>query len=352
MTSFEKYINECAQHLRAVRSQNLQGNKLEQAIQLNVPFELTNTEHPKQGILLTHGFLGSPHIMQSLAEDFAKQGFLARAILLPGHGSDFKELDRYTWKDWLNTLRFGYETLNQDCEEIYLCGFSIGATLSLLLALELLKQPKSKLKKLILLAPCFGIDTIASTFPFLVKSKLAKILPHLFCTQAEKEHLASYKQFSMQSVVQIVKTLKDLHQQLAQQTEKLPIPIYISASTEDATVKFKPILNFANTYLNQQSHIRIYTNKNKTLNINIPNTIIDSKKLDKKIKAFSHVALPVTPNDTYFGINGSYYGQLPKNTIFGEPTISQGQRNMKRLTYNPDYQKFQQELFHWLNTST
>lgn len=347
MTGFTQYIEEITQNIRAARSRDYQGAKLEQVTRMSAPFELKITPNPKKGILLTHGFLSSPYIMKSLGEDFAKADFLVRAILLPGHGTYYQDLDNYTWQDWMSAVRFGYDSLTQDCEEIYLCGFSIGATLSLMIALDEINNANSKLKKIILLAPCFGISPFAQSFPLLIKTKLNKFLPQLFCTQAEPEHLGSYKQFSLYSVSQIVLLLKSLNKKLsAYQEHKFPLPTYVAASGEDATVKFAPILNFVNTYLNQNSYFRIYSNKNIALPKTVPSILISAKSFNKNIVAISHVAIPVSPQDAYFGINGSYYGQLPTNTCFGEPHLTRG---IKRLTYNPDYQNLQQQIFTWIN---
>jgi esterase/lipase len=345
--TFALYIEDCAKQIRKLRSLEYQGNKLEQVIKMSLPFELKTTPYPKKGILLSHGFLASPYIMRSLAEDFAQAGFLVRAILLPGHGTNFKELDHYTWQDWLATVRFGYESLSNDCEEIYLCGFSAGATLSLILALELLANNRaSALKKLILIAPCFKLSGITKSFPWLIKNKLTKFLPQLFCTQAEKEHLASYTKFSIKSVGQIIEMLQFLKQQLTPyQKNKFPLPTYVIASHEDATVKFTATMDFVNTYLTKNSYFWIYSTKVITNPIAVPSSLIKAQNLKEHIKAISHVAIPVAPTDLYFGINGGYYGKITTKVNWGEPRFMQ---RLKRLTYNPDYTHLQTHIFSWL----
>ena len=349
---FESYIEKCAAHVRAVRSSYYSGAKLETVIKMSLPFELRPSHPTKKGMLLSHGFLTSPYIMRSMAEDFVKQGFLVRAVLLPGHGTHESELNHCTWEDWLASLRFGYQSLAAECEEVYLCGFSIGATLSLLLSLELVAADASvckQLKKIILLAPCFGISPFAATLPWLEKLKLSKFLPELFCTQAEKEHLGSYTQFSSKSVAQIVLMLRSFHKKLQQFSEHYALPpCYVCASYDDATVKFKPILNFAERYLDRNSCLRIYANKALVLPKNLQARLIVPTKLQNNIVSISHVAVPVAPNDAYFGSNGSYYGALAEQTRFGEPTLWQ-HKNMKRLTFNPDYSELCHDLFNWLS---
>jgi esterase/lipase len=344
--SFAQYTKDCEQYVRSIRSLYYQGAKLEQVINMSLPFELKPAhEAPyKKGMLMAHGFLSSPYLMRSLAQDFAKANFLVRAVLLPGHGTQYQDLDNYTWEDWLATIKLGYDSLAKDCEEIYLCGFSIGATLSLLFALSAFKQQNCKIKKLILLGPCLGVKPIAKTFPFLVKKNLTRFLPKLFCTQAEAEHLGSYTQFSIKSVAQVTELLSLLKKELKPyQKQQIPLPLFISASHEDGTVKFKPISQLVKTHLQKQDYFYVYSNHPLKLPKNTPNTTINMHK--GNILAMSHVAIPVAPTDPYFGKDGSYYGQLPENTKFGEPHLT---HSIKRLTYNPDYNNLKEKILAWL----
>lgn len=353
--NFAEYIADATLKVRHARSLYYQGDKLEQVIRMSSPFELlpkTDAEGAhakyKKGILLTHGFLNTPYFMKSLADDFAKQGYLVRVILLPGHGTDYRDLDSVTWQDWLATVRFGYETLVADCDEVYLAGFSIGATLSLMLTLEMFaKDHASALKKLILLAPCFGISPLTKMFPFLIKTHLSKILPKLFCTQSEKEHLASYKEFSLYSVSQIVMMLRQLKEALLPyQEQRIPLPTFVVASQEDATVKFAPIENFVQNYLNASSFFYVYNNKRLKVSLSVPTYQVSIQTLQPNVLAMSHVGIPVASTDAYFGSEGTYYGKLAEDMCFGEP--KHFHRSIKRLMYNPDYLNLKKYLFNWI----
>ena len=44
------------------------------------------------GILLMHGFTGSPAHMRMLADDLAERGYTVRSICLPGHASTEDEM--------------------------------------------------------------------------------------------------------------------------------------------------------------------------------------------------------------------------------------------------------------------
>jgi len=89
------------------------------------------------GILLCHGFTGSPASMRPWAEYLASAGFTVRLPLLPGHGTTFRELAGTTWQDWYGALLTAVRELQACCDRIFVFGLSMGGTLALRLAQEL-----------------------------------------------------------------------------------------------------------------------------------------------------------------------------------------------------------------------
>ncbi len=55
----------------------------------------------KKGVLLIHGFLGSPFEMKYLANRFIQNGFTVSVPRLPGHGTSLEDMARFTGSDWL-----------------------------------------------------------------------------------------------------------------------------------------------------------------------------------------------------------------------------------------------------------
>lgn len=86
------------------------------------------------GILLIHGFVGTPQSVKFLGAEFAKRGFTVLAPRLKGHGTHYKELEEATFEDWLTELEQAYEELKKDCSHVFIVGQSMGGALSLLLA--------------------------------------------------------------------------------------------------------------------------------------------------------------------------------------------------------------------------
>lgn len=88
------------------------------------------------GVLLCHGFTGSPASMRPWAEFLARHGYSVRLPLLPGHGSSWQEMNRTTWRDWYGVQRDAYRELQARCDAVFVCGLSMGGTLTLKLAAD------------------------------------------------------------------------------------------------------------------------------------------------------------------------------------------------------------------------
>ncbi|MCM3601190.1 alpha/beta fold hydrolase [Robertmurraya korlensis] len=86
------------------------------------------------GILISHGFIGTPQSVRYLGEGFAKQGFTVLGPRLHGHGTHYKDLEECTNHDWFQSLEKGYQQLRLHCHSIFVIGQSMGGTLTLWLA--------------------------------------------------------------------------------------------------------------------------------------------------------------------------------------------------------------------------
>lgn len=89
------------------------------------------------GVLLSHGFTGSPASMQPWAEYMARHGYSVRLPLLPGHGTTWQDMARTRWQDWYDADLAAFRELRQRCARVFVFGLSMGGTLVLRLAEEL-----------------------------------------------------------------------------------------------------------------------------------------------------------------------------------------------------------------------
>lgn len=86
------------------------------------------------GILLMHGFTGSPAHMRMLADDLAERGYTVRSICLPGHASTEEDMAKESWQSWLQAAKTAVLEMKKTCKTVTVCGLSMGGVLALLLA--------------------------------------------------------------------------------------------------------------------------------------------------------------------------------------------------------------------------
>ncbi|WP_024874608.1 alpha/beta hydrolase [Saccharomonospora piscinae] len=92
---------------------------------------------PEVGVLLCHGFTGTPAAMRPWGEYLAEAGFTVRGPRLPGHGTTWQECNRTRWPDWYGWLRDEFAALSDRCDTVFVFGLSMGGTLALRLAQDL-----------------------------------------------------------------------------------------------------------------------------------------------------------------------------------------------------------------------
>ena len=86
------------------------------------------------GIAICHGFTGSPLSVMPWAEHLAAQGFAVSVPLLPGHGTDWKQLARSDWHDWHGTFEAAYLELAARTDTSFVAGLSMGGAIAMLTA--------------------------------------------------------------------------------------------------------------------------------------------------------------------------------------------------------------------------
>lgn len=83
------------------------------------------------GILISHGFVGTPQSVKYLGEYLANKGFTVYGIRLKGHGTHFEDMEKCNYHDWIKSIEDGFNFLQQHCSNIFVIGQSMGGTLTL-----------------------------------------------------------------------------------------------------------------------------------------------------------------------------------------------------------------------------
>ncbi len=180
------------------------------------------------GVLLSHGFTGSPASMKGWGEYLAAQGYAVSVPRLPGHGTDWKEMNTTTWADWSGEVERAFEALSTQVDTVFVFGLSMGGGLALRLAAD---HP-DRVAGLVLVNPAVGTNR--------KDVKLLPVLKHLVPSFAGiandikkpgvEEH--GYTRTPLRAADSMFQGYKVLRSELGRVT----CPLLIFRSTEDHVV--------------------------------------------------------------------------------------------------------------------
>jgi carboxylesterase len=88
------------------------------------------------GVLLSHGFTGSPASMKPWGEFLAERGYAVEVPRLPGHGTTWQEMNSTAWTDWYGEASRVFEKLSAETDAVVVAGLSMGGALMLRLAAD------------------------------------------------------------------------------------------------------------------------------------------------------------------------------------------------------------------------
>lgn len=121
------------------------------------------------GILLVHGFTGTPQSLRPWGDHLAAQGYAVACPVLPGHGTVLADMNLTRWPDWYAAAERAFEELHSRCAQVFVAGLSMGGTL----AIRLAEQHGSRVAGLVLVNPSLGTERKDVA---LLKT-MAKVLP-------------------------------------------------------------------------------------------------------------------------------------------------------------------------------
>jgi alpha-beta hydrolase superfamily lysophospholipase len=130
----------------------------------NRSFELP-VDLPKAGVLLLHGMSDSPYSLRHLGERLHAAGAHVIGLRMPGHGTAPSGLVDLTWQDMAAAVRLAMTHLAGRSGErpVYIVGYSTGAALAVLYALDAVREPElPQARRLVLLSPAIGVTPAAA----------------------------------------------------------------------------------------------------------------------------------------------------------------------------------------------
>ena len=85
----------------------------------------------RTGIIVTHGFTGNPLGTRPLGQRLAAEGYTVEVPLLPGHGTNHRDLGQTRYQDWVDSVERVLDHLLEGCDQVVLVGHSMGGTITL-----------------------------------------------------------------------------------------------------------------------------------------------------------------------------------------------------------------------------
>ena len=92
------------------------------------------SEGDTTGVLVVHGFTGSPQGLRYWAEGIAAEGRTVILPRLPGHGTTVDDFAKTTAPEWVAEAEMALRGLQERCDQVFICGLSMGGTITLDLA--------------------------------------------------------------------------------------------------------------------------------------------------------------------------------------------------------------------------
>jgi carboxylesterase len=123
------------------------------------------------GVLVLHGFTGTPQSVRPWAQSLADAGLTVRLPLLPGHGTRWQDLNATRWPDWYAEAERGFDELAGRGAPVFVMGLSMGGTL----AIRLAEQRAGQVSGLVVVNPSLTtLDRRARLLPL-----LSRVVPSL-----------------------------------------------------------------------------------------------------------------------------------------------------------------------------
>ncbi len=180
------------------------------------------------GVLLIHGFTGSPAELREFGDRLHQRGYTVEGILLKGHGTCPADLLDVWAEDWLAQVKEAVAGLKEKCRTVTVIGLSMGGLLAVYAAAE------CGADRLVLISTPIFLYDWRIHFLWMVLP-IADYLPkrrrHI---DAPKKYDVAYRSMPLKGVAQLKRLLECVR---FRWLAKVTVPCFIIQSKEDRTVQ-------------------------------------------------------------------------------------------------------------------
>lgn len=189
------------------------------------------------GVLLLHGFTGTPDSLRPVANRLHEAGFTVQVPLLAGHGTTPEKCAQTNHRDWYQSAQKAFMELNAKCSKIFVSGLSMGGLLTLKLAYEFPQMIS-------------GIACLAT--PIYLKKWVRLILPFIWHSPVRffwryqrkmdidmkdpqaKQNFWNYDQMPLSCIISIL----NLQHEVRHQLHRIESPTLLIHSRHDSTAPY------------------------------------------------------------------------------------------------------------------
>lgn len=347
--SFSEYVDHTTQWL-ATHRQFTTINNHPKEVWANSPFEMTPNGKIRGAILLVHGLGDSPYTFREFAETLVQQGFVVRALLLPGHGSAPADMQAASIQNWNASVHHHTALLLKEYENVWLGGFSTGANLVTQQA-----YLHTEVKGLLLFSPGYK--------PYSLLAQFASVLSFFktWAIQHSEDNPVRYTSQTFHGGAQYYQSSKNVRGYL--ESKAYTKPVYMVLAEDDTVIDpYYALEIFNKTFTHPKSQL-LWFGEEEISDPRATSLPIRSQVL--RISKGSHMFPLFSMENPHYGINSPFRlcrnGQSKEMTAkckdhsqtiwySGYGHVEEG-KSHARLTFNPHYPVMTQAIQSFLETN-
>jgi carboxylesterase len=180
------------------------------------------------GVLLCHGFTGTPQSLRPWAEFLAQAGLTVSVPRLPGHGTTWQEMNRTRSEDWYAEAERAFAVLRGKTDEIFLMGLSLGGCI----ALRIAELRPDAVRGLVVVNPSITADTRLFALAPVMKLLVPSLKGIASDIKKDGAHELGYDRVPVKAAATLPRLWRATRDGLGQLSQ----PVLVYHSTEDHVV--------------------------------------------------------------------------------------------------------------------